>query len=63
MPHGTVCLCLDPTGLNQALNGPVHRHPTLNGLFPKLVNAQWLMLIGARSGYHNLKGYKITFAY
>ena len=50
-----VRLCLDPARLNQALVRLVHRGPTLNDIFPKLNNAQYLSLINAISGYHILK--------
>ena len=36
-------------GWNQALIRPVHRRPTLYGIFPKLNNAQYLSLIDASS--------------
>ena len=33
----------------------MHRVPTLNDIFPKLNNTQYLSLIYVISGYHNLK--------
>ena len=44
-PNGKVRLCLDPARLNQVLNN----------IFPKSTNVQFLYLIDASSGYHNLK--------
>ena len=32
--NGTVCLCLDPARLNQALNRAIHREPTLHDILP-----------------------------
>ena len=53
--NGKVRLCLDPARLNQALMIPVHRGPTLNDILPKLNNVQYMSIIDASSGYHNLK--------
>ena len=53
--NGKVRLCLDPARLNQALIRPVHRSPTLNNILPKLNNVQYMSIIDASSGYHNLK--------
>ena len=53
--NGKVRLFLDPARLNQALIRQVCRGPTLNNIFPKLNNVKYLSLIGASSGYHNLK--------
>ena len=53
--NGKVRLCLDPVLLNQALIRPVHRGPTLNDILPKLNNMQYMSIINASSGYHNLK--------
>ena len=47
--------CLDPAQLNQALIRPVHRGPTLNNILPRLNNIQYMPIIDASSGYHNLK--------
>ena len=50
--------------LNKALVRPVHKGPTLNGIFPKCTN---LILTDTSSRYHNLKLHKkshiTTFAY
>ena len=54
-PNGKVRLCLDPARLHKALRRPVHMGPTLNDIFPKLNNAQYLSFIDAISGYHNLR--------
>ena len=48
-------MCLDPAMLNQVFIRLVHRGPMLNDIFPKLNNVQYLSLIYANSGYHNLK--------
>ena len=53
--NGKVRLCLDPARLNQALIRPVHWGPTLNDILPKLNNVQYMSIIDASSGYHNLK--------
>ena len=53
--NGKVRLCLDPAHLNQALIRPVHRGPTLNNILPKLNNVQYMSIIDASSGHHNLK--------
>ena len=53
--NGKVRPCLDPARLNQAHIGLVPRGPTLNDILPKLNSAQYLSLIDASSGYHNLK--------
>ena len=65
--NGKVWLCLDPAQLNQALIRPVHRGPMLKGILPKLNNVQYMSIIDASSGYHNLKldkqlSYLTTFA-
>ena len=49
-----VRLYLYPAQLNQALIRPVHRGPTLNDILPKLNKVQYLSLMDASSGYHNL---------
>ena len=53
--NGKVRLCLDPARLNQALIRPIHRGPTLNDILLKLNNVQYMSIIDASSGYHNLK--------
>ena len=53
--NGNVRLCLDPARLNQALIRPVHWGLTLNDILPKLNNVQYMSIINASSGYHNLK--------
>ena len=53
--NGKVRLCLDPARLNQALIRPVHWGPTLNDILPKLNNVQYMSIIDASSGCHNLK--------
>ena len=50
-----VWLCLDPAQLNQALNRQIHRGPMLNNILPKLNNLQYMSIINASLGYHNLK--------
>ena len=52
---GKVRLCLDPARLNQALIRPVHRGPMLNNILLKLNNVQYMSIIDASLGYHNLK--------
>ena len=47
--------CLDPVQLNQALIRPIHRGPTLNDILLKLNNVQYMSIINASLGYHNLK--------
>ena len=66
--NGKVRLCLDPAWLNQALIRPVHRGLTLNDILPRLNNIQYMSIIDASSGYHNLKldkqsSYLTTFSY
>ena len=56
--NGKVRLCLDLTWLNQALIRPVHRGLTLNDIWPRLNNMQYMSVIDASSGYHNLKLHK-----
>ena len=53
--NGKVQLCLDPVQLNQALIRPIHRDPIINNILPKLNNVQYLSIINASSGYHNIK--------
>ena len=65
--NGKVKLCLDPVKLNQALIRPVHIGPMLNNILPRLNNVKYMLIIDARSGYHNLKldeksSYLTTFA-
>ena len=60
-------LCLDLVRLNQTLIWPVHRGPKLNNILPKLNNVQYISLINATAGYHNIKldersSYLTTFA-
>ena len=60
-------LCLDPARLNQALIRPVHRGLTLIDILLKLNNAQYISIIDAGLGYHNLNldeksSYLTTFA-
>ena len=67
-PNGKVMFCLDPARLNQALIKPVHRGSTLSDVFPRLNYVQYLSLVDASSGNHNLKldersSYFTTFAY
>ena len=54
-PSGTVCWCLNPTRLNQALIEPVHRGPTINYILLKITNVYYMTIIKVSSGYHNLK--------
>ena len=65
--NGKVWLCLHPVQLNQALIRWIHRGPTLNDILPKLNNVQYMSIINASLGYHNLKldeqsSYLTTFA-
>ena len=53
--NGKVWLCLDLVQLNQALIRLIHRGPTLNDILPKLHSVQYMSIIDASSGYHNLK--------
>ena len=53
--NGKVRLCLTLARLNQVLIRAVHRGPTLNDIFPKLNEEQYLSLIDVSSGYHKLK--------
>ena len=53
--NGKVRPCLDPARLNQALIRPVHQGPTLDDILPTLNNMQYISIIDASSGYHNLK--------
>ena len=53
--NGMVTLYLEPAWLNQALIRPLHSISTLNDILPKLINAKYLSIIDASSGYHNLK--------
>ena len=53
--NGKVQLCLDPVQLNQALNRLIHRGPTLSDILPKLNNVQFMSIINASLGYHNIK--------
>ena len=53
--NGKVRLCLDPARLNQALIRPIHRGPMLNDILPRLNNVQYMSIIDASLGYHNLK--------
>ena len=65
--NSKVRLCLDPAWLNQALIRPIHRGPILKDILPKLNNIQYMSIIDANLGYHNLKldkqsSYLTTFA-
>ena len=53
--NGKVWLCLDPAQHNQVLIRPIHRGPTLNDILPRLNNVQYMSIIDASLGYHNLK--------
>ena len=53
--NGKVRLCLDPVQLNQAFIRPIHRGRTLNDILPRLNNVQYMSIIEASSGYHNLR--------
>ena len=52
-------MCLDPARLNQALIRLIHRGPTVNDIFPKLIHAKYLTVINASSCYHILKCNKV----
>ena len=65
--NGKVRLCLDLVRLNQALIRPIHRGLTLNDILPRLNNVQYMSIISASSGYHNLQlgmksSYLISFS-
>ena len=65
--NGKVQLCLDPVQLNQVQIRLIHRGPTLNDILLKLNNVQYMSIIDASLGYHNLKldkqsSYLTTFA-
>ena len=67
-PNGKVRSCLDQARLDQVLIRSVHKEQTLNDVFLKLNNAQYLSLIDVSSGYCNLKldersSHLTTFAY
>ena len=53
--NGKIRLCLDPAKSNQAFICLVHRGLTVNDIFPKLTNAQYLNLIDMSYRYHNLE--------
>ena len=53
--NSKVRLCLDTVQLNQVLIRLIHQGPTLNHILPKLNNVQYMSIINASSGYHNLK--------
>ena len=53
--NGKVRVYLDAARLTTVLIRPVHRGPTLNDILPRLVGMEYLTLIDANSGYHNLK--------
>ena len=66
-PYGKVRSCLDLARLNQATKRQVYSRPTLNDIFLKLKNAQYLSVIDVILGYHNIKldersSYLTTFA-
>ena len=66
-PKQMIRMCLDPVQLNQALIRPLLRGLTLNDILPRLNNVQYMSIIDASSGYHNLKlhmqsSYLTTFA-
>ena len=65
--NGKFRLCLDPAWLNQALIRLIHRGPTLNDILPKLNNVEYMSIIDASLGYHNVQldtksSYLTTFA-
>ena len=65
--NGKVRLCLDPAQLNWVLIRLIHWGSTLNNILPKLSNVQYMSIINASLGYHNLKldkqlSYLTTFA-
>ena len=49
-----VNLCLDPVILNQTLIRPFPRLPTVNDIFPRVNNVEYLSLIDASLVYYNL---------
>ena len=58
--NGTVCSCLDLARRNQTFIRHIHRKPTLNDILPTITDIQYMTIIDARSGYHNLKHDKKT---
>ena len=53
--NGKVKMCLDPGQLNQALIRPIYWDLTMNDVLPKLNNVQYMSIMDASSGYHNLR--------
>ena len=53
--NGKVRLCLDLVRLNQVLLRPMYRGPMLNDILLMFNNVQYISIIDASSGYHNLK--------
>ena len=49
-PNEKLELCLDPARVNQVLNRPIHRGPTINDILPKLANVKYLTMIDVNSG-------------
>ena len=54
--------------IKSGTNQTIHRGPTLNNILPKLNNVQYMSIIDASSGYHNLKldkkfSYLTTYVY
>ena len=58
--NGKERLCLDPVPLNLALIRLVHWGPTLNDILPKLNDMQYMSIIDASSGYHNMQSSCLT---
>ena len=44
-PKCTVCLCLDPMRLYQALIRPMHKKPTITDILPKVKDMSYMTLI------------------
>ena len=55
VPNCMVDLSLNPRRLNQVLIRAVHRCATINDILPKLINAHYMTITDASSGYNNLK--------
>ena len=53
--NGKIRICLDPARLNKVLIRPIHRNPILNDILSRLAGVKCPTLIGANSGYDNLK--------
>ena len=59
-PNGTVCLCLDPMRLNQALIWMSQGDPTFNYILPVITNVHSMTITDTSSGNHSLKSSYLT---